>query len=114
MPADPVLAGELKSLQEEIAATQSDRREEAVRRTAAADGIGAAEMPSVQPTPAVSDIARDETGEELAMRNQLREFVDQVTQFFQDAEANIAAHPAESVIAALLVGILIGRLLGRG
>jgi hypothetical protein len=29
------------------------------------------------------------------------------------AEKGIAAHPAQSVVGALLVGILIGRLLGR-
>jgi hypothetical protein len=29
------------------------------------------------------------------------------------AEKGIEAHPAQSVVGALLVGILIGRLLGR-
>ncbi len=62
----------------------------------------------------IAAAAPEEAAEEGALRDQLGELVDQVTQFFEDAEKNIAAHPAESVIAALLLGILIGRLLGRG
>ncbi len=54
-----------------------------------------------------------ETVEERELRDQLAEFVNQVTQFFEQSEKNIAAHPAESVVGALVVGILIGLLLGR-
>jgi len=36
-----------------------------------------------------------------------------VKNFFAETEKNISAHPAQSVIGALLVGILIGHLLGR-
>ncbi len=39
------------------------------------------------------------------------ELVDEVTTFFEEAEKNIAAHPAESVVGALLVGALIGLYL---
>ncbi len=31
----------------------------------------------------------------------------------QEVEKDIASHPAQSVVGALVVGILIGRLLGR-
>ena len=34
--------------------------------------------------------------------------------FFDEAEKTISAHPAQSVAGALLIGILIGRLTGRG
>ena len=37
----------------------------------------------------------------------------EVTGFFEEAEKSIATHPAQSVVGGLLVGILIGRLLGR-
>ncbi len=47
------------------------------------------------------------------LREQLRDFVDEITDFFEEAEKNVAAHPAESVLGAMLVGILIGYLLGR-
>ena len=113
MPADLVLARELKSLQDEAVATQRDRQAQA-RPSRTADLTSAGETPMAQRTPAEPPLAPDETAEELAVRDQLRDLVDQVTQFFQNTENNIATHPAESVIAALLVGILIGRVLGRG
>lgn len=104
MPADIVLASELKSLQAEAAA----RRER--RSTALAVGNA---IPAAAAT-AVATASPDAADEERVLRDQLGELVDQVTQFFDDAEKNIAAHPAESVIGALLLGVLIGRLLGRG
>ncbi|MGC2413344.1 MAG: hypothetical protein WA459_11695 [Stellaceae bacterium] len=112
MPADALLSHELRSLQEEVAVAQREREQPAPpslapERSSAsgrptADGMG------------IAAAAPEEAAEEGALRDQLGELVDQVTQFFEDAEKNIAAHPAESVIAALLLGILIGRLLGRG
>ena len=39
--------------------------------------------------------------------------MDEIKNFFAETEKNISAHPGQSVIGALLVGILIGRLLGR-
>ena len=98
MPADLVLARELQTLQGEVAAARRQPPPSAAASAAPA---------------AVSAVAPEEA-EERALRDQLGELVDQVTQFFADAEKNIAAHPAESVVGALLVGILIGRLLGRG
>jgi ElaB/YqjD/DUF883 family membrane-anchored ribosome-binding protein len=43
----------------------------------------------------------------------MRQFVHELTDLFGKAEKGISAHPTQSVAAALLVGILIGRLLGR-
>jgi ElaB/YqjD/DUF883 family membrane-anchored ribosome-binding protein len=44
---------------------------------------------------------------------EFREFLDEATKFFDEAEKNVSAHPAASMVGALVVGILIGRLLGR-
>jgi ElaB/YqjD/DUF883 family membrane-anchored ribosome-binding protein len=46
-------------------------------------------------------------------QGQLRELVQEITGFVEDAEKNISAHLAMSVVAAMLLGILIGSLLGR-
>ena len=105
MPADPVLSRELKSLQKEAAAAQRERATP-VTAPAAADRGSPSGLPA-------NDAAPAETAEERALRDQLGEFVDQVTQFFNDTEKNISAHPIESVAGALLIGILIGRLIGR-
>lgn len=99
MATDAIVARELKSLQEELSASQKERP-----TTAAAP---AAAMPSAAAEPV------RETPDEGELRDQLREFANELTNFFDEAERSISAHPGQSVIGALLVGILIGRLLGR-
>ena len=113
MSADPVLSHELKSLQEEAAAAHRQRQGLA-SSSRAPDRASAGGIPGAAEPATAAAAALGQTAEERALSDQLGEFVDQVTQFFEDAEKNIATHPAESVIGALLLGILIGRLLGRG
>jgi ElaB/YqjD/DUF883 family membrane-anchored ribosome-binding protein len=96
--ADVVVARELKSLQEELSVSQKER--------AAASSAAPAPLPI--PAEPVT-----ETPEERELRDQLRELANEVTNYFGEAEKTISAHPTESVVGALLVGILIGRLLGR-
>jgi len=98
MGADVVVSRELKSLQDEMSAAQRERSE--VRAAPPAAAPSAAESPHP---------AADE-GE---LRDQLRELTSEATRFFDEAEKGISAHPTQSVVGALLVGILIGRLLGR-
>jgi hypothetical protein len=94
MSADPVLSRELQTLRAELS---GDRREPAAS--------------AATPTNPVDDL--EGTPDERELRDQLGQLVSEVTSFFDEAEKNIAAHPAQSVVGALLVGILIGRLLGR-
>jgi len=98
MATDEVVSRELKSLQEELSATQRERPV----------------APAVPPPapPSLLDPVR-QSADERELRDQLHELVSEVTSFFGDAEKNISAHPTQSVIGAMLVGILIGRLLGR-
>lgn len=104
MAADPVVSRELKSLQEELSISRRERVAPPASPTPSAVGGGvAATFPG----------APKEAAEEYELRQQLREFVNEITKFFDAAEKNIAAHPTESVVGAMLVGILIGRLLGR-
>ncbi|MGD0025736.1 MAG: hypothetical protein ABSC37_14125 [Xanthobacteraceae bacterium] len=98
MAADVVVSRELKSLQDELSAAQRER--------SAASAVSPPAPPShTEPV--------KESADEHELRDQLRELVNEVTSFFADAEKNISAHPTQSVIGAMLVGILIGRLLGR-
>jgi len=98
MTTDVVVSRELTSLQDELAATQQER----------------SAAPVAAPTKSPSSTrSADDTADEIEMRDQLAQFVNEVTGFMDDAEATIATHPAQSVVGALLVGILIGRLLGR-
>jgi ElaB/YqjD/DUF883 family membrane-anchored ribosome-binding protein len=101
MGADAVVSRELRSLQDELLTSQRERATAEPLTTAPAS---ATPVPSAAPA---------ETAEEHELRQQLRELVNEVTTFFEEAEKNISMHPTESVVGALLVGVLIGRLLGR-
>ncbi len=102
MSADPVLSRELKSLQDELSVSQRQR----VQPPPAAGTADTLET-------AVPTARFEESAEEKELRGQLQDLVKEITEFVDDAEKNIAAHPAMSVIAAMLSGILIGSLLSR-
>ncbi len=97
MAGDTVVSRELKSLQEELSTAQRER----------------AASPAASPTAAPPNAAPPESPDERELRDQLRALADEVTNLVEEAEKGIAAHPAQSLGGALLVGILIGRLLGR-
>ena len=98
MSADAVVSRELQSLREEL----SDAQRARVAAPVAAGGSAATAAEPAKETP-----------EQRELGDQLRELADEVTGFFAQAENSISAHPAQSVVCALLVGILIGRLLPR-
>ena len=95
MTADAVLSRELKSLQDEMSASNRERPSTPPDREVTPDGQPESK-PQVQPP-----------------NGRIRESVKDITEFFADAEKNVSAHPAASVIGAMVVGIVIGRLLGR-
>jgi ElaB/YqjD/DUF883 family membrane-anchored ribosome-binding protein len=101
MSADAVVSRELTSLQDEMLVTQKERA------AAAASPRTATAAPAAPPTEPI------ETVEDPELRDQLRELASEVTGFFGEAEKTISTHPVQSVAGALLVGILIGRLIGR-
>ena len=103
MPADAVLSRELKSLQEELSVSQRERL----------SPTSAPAAPIVSGAIAVPVSPPKETVDEYELREQLHDFANEVTKFFEEVEKNISAHPTESVVGAMLVGVLIGRLLGR-
>ncbi len=104
MAADAVVSRELKSLQDELSVSQRERLASPAPTALSVAASGMSTPPAGSP---------QETTEEHELREQLRELVNEVTSFFEQTEKSISAHPAQSVISALLVGILIGRLLGR-
>lgn len=101
MTTDAVLSRELKSLQEEISASRRDSQARFADAAATRDETAAPASPA------------DVIQTEQQLHSELRELVNEITEFFAEAEKNIAAHPTAIVIGAMVVGILIGRLLGR-
>jgi ElaB/YqjD/DUF883 family membrane-anchored ribosome-binding protein len=98
---DALVSSELKSLQDELAAGKADR-------AARTDPVVS---PAVGST--ASADAPQKPLEEIERQDYLRQLADEITELFGKAETSISAHPAQSVAGALLLGILIGRLLGR-
>ena len=100
MAADILVSRELKLLQQELSASRKDRAAPPPATT-----MGAAPPTAPDTVP--------ETPDERELRDQLGQFANELTNLFTDAEKSISGHPTQSVVGALLVGILIGRLLGR-
>ena len=106
MTADADMARELAALHEELSAPLRASSAAPVEREAAAEKK-AASGPKAEPHQG------EAAAEEREAAEQLHDFINLMKEFIEGAEHNIAEHPTASVIGALLVGILIGRLLGR-
>jgi ElaB/YqjD/DUF883 family membrane-anchored ribosome-binding protein len=106
MPTDSVLSRELQLLQEELSASQREHSAAAaIRNASGAAATGKTPLPA-----ATAELCDDD---EQDFGEQLSELADEITGFFEQAQKNLSAHPIEGVAGALLIGILIGRLLGR-
>ena len=110
----PVLSRELSSLREELASAQRQRpiqSTDSLAEAAVSTGTGAGA--GVIGDSAASARRPEESSDEQELHSQLRDLVKEITDFVNDAENNISAHPAMSVVAAMLLGIVIGSLLAR-
>jgi ElaB/YqjD/DUF883 family membrane-anchored ribosome-binding protein len=95
-----MVSRELKALQDQVA-----------QRQRLASPAPAASAPSPSATAAPATATPD--AEEKKLREEIDDFLKEASGLFEEAEKNIAAHPTASVIGALVVGILIGRMLAR-
>jgi ElaB/YqjD/DUF883 family membrane-anchored ribosome-binding protein len=103
MATDALVSRELKSLQDELASAKMDRSAKTESSAATSPPIALASATEVSANPP----------EEAELQGYLRQLADEVTELFGEAEKSISAHPTQSVAGALVLGILIGRLLGR-
>jgi hypothetical protein len=98
MVADAEVSPEPQSLHEEFSASQR-------------------EHPSSPSDPvSVSAGTAPQTGQladEQQLHGMIGKFIEAITEFFEEAEKNVSAHPAAHVMGGIVVGILIGRLVGR-
>ena len=101
MSGDTLLLRELKALREELS---TSRR---ARSTPAAGGSPAENNSSDVPIEAI------EAAKDPQLEGQLREVLEAVKEFGQTVEENATSHPAATAVGALIIGILIGRLMGR-
>lgn len=110
LPADPVVSRELSSLREELASARRRRPRKPAEEPAGVDDLPAAGTAGAGDASAVT---KAELRAEPETDGQLRDLVKEIADFFDEAEENISAHPATSIVAALLLGIAIGSLLAR-
>jgi ElaB/YqjD/DUF883 family membrane-anchored ribosome-binding protein len=101
MAIDATLTDELQALKEELAAGRGERP------AAATEPAEHAEQPEAEPPPA------GEPNEDRHIVEQLQDLIATFKDYIEEAEHNIAEHPAASVVGALLLGILIGRHIGK-
>jgi hypothetical protein len=101
MVADAEVSREPQSLKEELSASQREHP------SSPADpvSVGAGTAPQTsQP---------GDTADKQDLDGTVGKFIEAITEFFEEAEKNVSAHPAAHVIGGIVVGILIGRLVGR-
>ena len=80
------------------------RREIAAIRTEQTAAIKATEMPKAEAATELSTVS---------LADQLRTLAREVSTFAEDTEKGVTEYPLTSVLGALLLGILIGRVLPR-
>jgi ElaB/YqjD/DUF883 family membrane-anchored ribosome-binding protein len=101
MAADAVVSRELKSLQEELSPSQREHP------SSRADPVSV----SAGTAPQTSQL--EDTADEQQLHGTVGKFIEAITEFYEEAEKNVSAHPAAHLIGGIVVGILIGRLVGR-
>jgi ElaB/YqjD/DUF883 family membrane-anchored ribosome-binding protein len=101
MAIDATLTHELRALKEELAAARGEQSAAATEHAEHADD------PEAEPPPT------EEPAEDRHIVEQLQDLIATFKDYIEEAEHNIAEHPAASVVGALLVGILIGRHIGK-
>ena len=94
------LSHELKSLQEELSVSKGERAALPADDASASGAAASVGQP-------------EDTADEQQRRRDLREFASAITEFVQQAETNVSMRTTATVMGAMIVGILIGRLLGR-
>jgi hypothetical protein len=101
MVADAEVSPEPRPLQEELSASQQEQP------SSPADPV------SVNAGTAPQTGQPGDTADEQQLHGTVGKFIEAITEFFEEAEKNVSAHPAAHVIGGVVVGILIGRLVGR-
>jgi ElaB/YqjD/DUF883 family membrane-anchored ribosome-binding protein len=101
MVADSEASREPQSLPEGLSASQREHP------SSPADPVSASAATAPQTN------RPEDTADKQQLHGTAGKFIEAITEFFEEAEKNVSAHPAAHVIGGIVVGILIGRLVGR-
>jgi ElaB/YqjD/DUF883 family membrane-anchored ribosome-binding protein len=89
------LRAEIEALRREIAAVRAERQAAATKASELPEPEAAGEAP------------------ETSLADQLRTLAREISNFAEDTEKGVVSHPLTSVLGALVLGVLIGRVLPR-
>jgi|SRR5437660_362314 len=101
MVADSEVSREPQSLQEGLSASQREHPSSPADPASVSAGTA----------PQISQL--EDTADEQQLHGTVGKFIEAITEFFEEAEKNVSAHPTAHVIGGIVAGILIGRLIGR-
>ena len=101
MVADSEVSREPQSLQGGLSASQREHLSSPADPASVSAGTA----------PQISQL--EDTADEQQLHGTVGKFIEAITEFFEEAEKNVSAHPTAHEIGGIVAGILIGRLIGR-
>ncbi len=104
---------ELQSLREELSTARREGPSPTVSSPPPAQPHAEISHPASNGSEGVAAAPPKGATEESQRGEDIRELVDEITTFFEEAEKNITAHPAAVAIGAFAVGLIIGWAIRR-
>ena|SRR5208337_2113240 len=104
MASKSAMLEELQSLREELSTARRARKPQAAPSPAMAEPV---------PTGSMAAAAPDGAADSEKLHDQIGELMSESARFLEEREKDIGAHPLAIAIGGIVVGMIIGRMLGR-
>ncbi len=111
MASKPAMLEELLSLRNELSTARSAQRPRDASSPAAAEPRAEDRKPAARGP--VAAAAPDGAADGQTPRDEIGELMSEAARFLEERESEIGAHPIAMAIGGIVVGLIIGRMLGR-
>ena len=101
---------ELQSLREELSSAERARQPKSAPSLAAAEPRAEDLKHAAEPAAAA---APDGATDSETRRDEISELMSEAVRFLEERESDMGAHPVAIAIGGIVVGLIIGRMLGR-
>jgi hypothetical protein len=102
---------ELRSLREELSSARRARRPTDAPSPATAEPLAEDRNPAA--TGPAAPAAPDGAVDHEIPRDEISELMSEAARFLEERESDMGAHPVAIAIGGIVVGLIIGRMLGR-
>lgn len=102
---------ELQSLREELSAARRARKPKGAPSPATAEPRAEDQKPGA--TGPAAAAAPDGAADSETPRDEISELMSEAARFLEERESDMSAHPVAIAIGGIVVGLIIGRMLGR-